>query len=144
MQDLYFAYGSNMSSPRLAARLGKVQPIGRAALPHFVLAWNKPGHDGTGKANIRPRVGAEAWGVVYALRPEDWRKLDRFEPGYARETHRVHDDTGCEHRVQLYRWRQNTHDRGPSPDYLALILAGAREHQLPAAVIQDLAHTRLF
>ena len=55
MSDLYFAYGSNMSSARLAARLGPTRCLGRAVLDHFALAWNKPGLDGSGKANLRPR-----------------------------------------------------------------------------------------
>jgi hypothetical protein len=144
MQDLYFAYGSNMSSARLAARLGEVRPLGRATLDHFELAWNKPGLDGSGKANVRRQVGAATWGVVYALAPADWPILDGFERGYARETHPVRDDAGRQRSVQLYRWRQNTPDHTPSAEYLGLVLAGAREHQLPAAVIQELIDTPLF
>ncbi|MFP8875076.1 MAG: gamma-glutamylcyclotransferase family protein [Myxococcota bacterium] len=144
MQDLYFAYGSNMSSARLAARLGEVRPLGRAALDHFELAWNKPGLDGSGKANVRRRVGAATWGVVYAVAPADWPLLDSFESGYARETHPVRDDAGRERSVQLYRWRRDTPDHTPSAEYLELVLAGAREHQLPAAVIQELATSHVF
>ena len=56
----------------------------------------------------------------------------------------MRDDAGREQSVQLYRWRQDTPDHTPSAEYLGLVLAGAREHQLPAAVIQKLIATPRF
>ena len=134
MSDLYFAYGSNMSSARLAARLGPTRCLGRAVLDHFALAWNKPGLDGSGKANLRPRVGAATWGVLYALEGHHWPKLDAFEPGYARQAHPVRDDAGRWNTAQLYRYRPDAPDRAPRAAYLELVLKGAREHGLPATV----------
>lgn len=131
MNDLYFAYGSNMSTHRLAARLGQARPLGRAQLAHFELAWNKPGADGSGKANVRPRVGAATWGVLFALEPREWPLLDGFEPGYARESHVVRDEAGRERSAQLYRWRRDAPNRAPTLEYLALVVAGAREHGIP-------------
>ena len=81
MTDLYFAYGSNMSATRLAERLGEARPLGRAQLAHFELAWNKPGADGSGKANVCARVGTSTWGVLFALEEREWPLLDRFELG---------------------------------------------------------------
>jgi len=135
VSDLYFAYGSNMAAMRLAARLGEARPLGRAQLAHFELAWNKPGADGSGKANVRSRVGAATWGVLFALEPREWALLDGFEPGYARESHVVRDDTGRERSAQLYRWRRDTPNRPPTPEYLGLVVAGAREHGIPEAEI---------
>ncbi|MED5262812.1 MAG: gamma-glutamylcyclotransferase family protein [Myxococcota bacterium] len=132
MNDLYFAYGSNMSTHRLAARLGRARALGRAQLAHFELAWNKPGADGSGKANVRPRVGSATWGVLFALEPREWPLLDGFEPGYARESHIVRDEAGRERSAQLYRWRRDAPNRAPTTEYLALVVAGAREHGIPA------------
>ena len=135
VSDLYFAYGSNMAAMRLAARLGEARPLGRAQLAHFELAWNKPGADGSGKANVCARVGAVTWGVLFALEPREWALLDGFEPGYARESHVVRDAAGHECSAQLYRWRRETPNRPPTPEYLALVVAGAREHGIPEAEI---------
>ena len=143
MSDLYFAYGSNMSTNRLASRLGAARPVGRAHLAHFELAWNKPGADGSGKANVRARVGTSTWGVLFALERREWPLLDRFEPGYARESHIVRDTTGLERSAQLYRWRRDAPNRLPTPEYLALVVAGAKEHGIPAdeiARIESIAH----
>jgi hypothetical protein len=68
MTQLYFAYGSNMSSGRL--RPGAV-PAGAARLEGYRLRCNKRGRDGSGKA--------EAWGVLFWLPDPDWEALDRFE-----------------------------------------------------------------
>ena len=135
MSNLYFAYGSNMSATRLAERLGEARPLGRAQLAHFELAWNKPGADGSGKANVCAQVGSATWGVLFALEEREWPRLDGFEPGYARESPVVRDDAGRERSAQLYRWRRDTPNRPPTPEYLALVVAGAREHGIPEAQI---------
>lgn len=135
MTDLYFAYGSNMATRRLATRLGQARPRGRAQLANFELAWNKPGTDRSGKANIRARLGAVTWGVLFSLEAREWPLLDSFEPGYAREAHVVRDDEGYEHAAQLYRWQHETPNLTPTAEYLAVVVAGAREHRLPEGEI---------
>ena len=143
VSDLYFAYGSNMGTARLAARLGEARPLGRAQLANFELAWNKPGADGSGKANVCARVGAATWGVLFALEKREWPLLDGFEPGYARESHVVRDAAGRERNAQLYRWRRDTPNRPPTPEYLALVVAGAREHAIPEIEINRLESTAI-
>jgi gamma-glutamylcyclotransferase len=48
---LYFAYGSNMSAPRLRARTPSAEPIGAAKLPGFRLVFDKWGRDDSAKAD---------------------------------------------------------------------------------------------
>lgn len=139
MKERYFAYGSNMSRARLEARVGEVVLEGPATLANFELAWNKPGRDGTGKANLRARAGACAWGVLYTLEDEQWPLLDGFEPGYAREPHVVRDRMGSEARAQLYRFRRDGHDLPPTPRYLDLVIRGAREAGFPEEIVAALA-----
>ena len=49
---LYFAYGSNMSSVRLRARVNSAQPLGVARLPGHRLRWHMHSLDGSGKCDI--------------------------------------------------------------------------------------------
>lgn len=48
---LYFAYGSNMSSARLRARVPSCRPIGIAFLPGHELRFHKRSKDGSGKCD---------------------------------------------------------------------------------------------
>ncbi len=126
----YFAYGSNMSSRRLADRV-RAQPLGVAWVPGLRLAFNKPGADGTGKANLVCAAGDRAWGVVYRLSAPELARLDRFEPGYARGLEGVWLAGRGPVRAVLYRWLAATPELAPTPAYLTHLLEGAREHGLP-------------
>jgi len=137
MSPPYFAYGSNLLASRLEARVGPVHVLGTAVLAGFELAWNKPGQDGSGRANLRPRPGALCRGALYALRPDQWRVLDTFEPGYRREGHLVRGGDGREIEATLYRYETTSPDLAPHADYLRLVLEGAREHRLAAVCGAD-------
>jgi len=87
---LYFAYGSNLSSARLRARLEEVEVVGPAVLAEHRLALDKRGHDGSAKANVVRHPGERVWGVVYELATAHVEVLDRFEGGYERVGVEVH------------------------------------------------------
>lgn len=127
----YFAYGSNMSRERLAARVAEPVTLGTARLAGMRLACNKPGRDGSGKANIVRDPDSHVWGVVYGLRWVDLDALDGFEPGYAREIHRVLRGDGTPFDAHTYRWLPTDPPLAPAAWYRDLILEGAREHGLP-------------
>ena len=104
MRELYYAYGSNMSTRRLLSRVPDARTLGRARLAGMRLVCNKPGRDGSGKANLVEDAGAHVWGVLYDIHVDHWALLDRHEPGYARETARVETDDGRAHeRARLAR-----------------------------------------
>ncbi len=71
-RDLYFAYGSNMTSARLRARIPSARSVGAARIDGRRLVCNKRGRDGSGKANLCASPGGEAWGVVYEVDAADW------------------------------------------------------------------------
>jgi len=79
---VYFAYGSNMSSSRLIARVGGVEVLGHARLPDHEHRFSKLGQDGTGKGNVEPRAGSIVHGVAYGLTPSQLGQLAAFEGGY--------------------------------------------------------------
>ncbi len=136
--SFYFAYGSNMSSARLRARIPGASSLGRAWLADRQLVFNKPSADGSGKANLSCQPGARSWGVVYRLAPADWTRLDDYEPGYARVTCRVVRDGGRRLTAQTYVFESTGGEIQPFDWYLALLLAGAREHDLPRAYVETL------
>ena len=137
MTALYFAYGSNMSTARLQARVERAAPVGRAWIDGYRLAFNKRGNDGSGKANLIADDVAQAWGVLFRIGSSDWSTLDRFEVGYRRQPCRVHTGTGEESEAQCYlAMDPESRDIPPLDWYRAHCLSGAREHGLPVPAIE--------
>lgn len=83
---LYFAYGSNMSSARLRARVGPFEIRGHAVLPRHEHQFSKPGMDGTGKGHVQPHPRRRVHGVLYGLADDQLERLAEFEGGYRRAT----------------------------------------------------------
>ena len=67
MADLYFSYGSNMSSERLGDRIAIARAIGPARIDAYRLRCNKRGADGSGKANLVIDASSHAWGVLFEI-----------------------------------------------------------------------------
>jgi gamma-glutamylcyclotransferase len=135
--DLYFAYGSNMSTTRLQARVEAALPVSHAFIDGWRLAFDKPGRDGTGKANLVEIAGERTWGVLFRVPPSAWAVLDEFEPGYQRCEFRFTRRTADELEAHAYVYSSHadvsseaTHGP-PSHEYLEHLLTGAREHDLP-------------
>jgi len=120
-----------MSSARLAARIEGVRLLATGRLHDHSLVFDKPGRDGTAKANVRPAPGTCVHGVVWELEPKALVTLDRFEGGY--ERHEL--EIVAEASERLVAWTyvyRGVIDRGaPSNDYVRHLLDGAREHALP-------------
>lgn len=138
---LYFAYGSNLLTHRLAARCPSARPLGMAALPgHHVAFAKKSTVDGSGKATILPRDKSCAHGVVFELAQADLDTLDVIEGvghGYNR-LDRIDVLLGSETlSASTYIASAPTGPIRPLDWYLALILAGAREHALPSHVLEQ-------
>lgn len=80
---LYFAYGSNMSVPRLTARerAPSATPMGIAHVSGRRLTFDKAGRDGSGKCDCeytglqRDRV----YGIVFLIKDTERAALDRVE-----------------------------------------------------------------
>jgi gamma-glutamylcyclotransferase (GGCT)/AIG2-like uncharacterized protein YtfP len=134
--EFYFAYGSNMSSARLRARVSDARAIGAARLPGFGLVFDKPGRDGTAKANLQPARGAVAHGVLWEMEAEALSRLDDFEPGYTRRLHLVEAPSSSTMGARIEAWAYlhpgSDLETSPSPAYLRHLLDGVREHALPS------------
>jgi len=132
-----------MRTARLAARIEEPVPLGAAWLRDHQLRFNKPGADGTGKANVIPAAGGTVWGVVFEIATCDLERLDHFEPCYVRRELIVH---GAHQHLQAeaYVFEPPAPDLPPTGEYLAHLIAGAREHRLPADYAEALSQTALW
>jgi len=144
---LYFAYGSNMLTPRLRERCPSASPIGTARAAQHTIAFIKKGGDGSGKATLVPLDdhSESVWGVLYRIHRAERRGLDRAEARYRRHDSfpvRNASDGGL-HHVTTYIARADAcrEDLCPFDWYVALMEAGAREHGLDADYIACLIGT---
>jgi cation transport regulator ChaC len=140
----YFAYGSNLARDRMEERTGRIREERRARLDGYRIAFNKRDTDGTGKANIIPDQTGTVWGVVYRCSPQALADMDRHEGVSGGHYHRqqicVRVDSGDELEAVTYVAGKAFIDDSltPSPEYLQIILRGAREHGLPDDYIAGL------
>ena len=132
---LYFAYGSNLLSERLRGRVASARAVCAAWLDGHRLTCGKLGRDGTGKATLVKDASARVWGAVYSIAATDWEALDRFEPGYARVALAVMTARRESLLATTYLAPVTAADPVPLASYKQLIVAGAREHGLPAEYI---------
>lgn len=127
-----------MSRARLAARIDGMRHHAVGQLHDFDLAFDKPGKDGTGKANVRPSHGARVHGVVWQIEAPALSTLDRFEPGYARHEFEIAIEARPTIVAWTYVYTGVTSDAAPSVEYVQHLLAGAREHALPRDLVVSL------
>ena len=135
---LYFAYGSNLLSSRMCARVPSARAVGAAWADGHRLSLGKTGRDGSGKATLVADPDARVWGVLYAIDPAHWKRLDGFEPGYTRTalvvTTRSHESM----RASTYVAPPTASDPVAFAWYKRFIVDGAREHDLPTAYVEAL------
>lgn len=131
MEALYFAYGSNLSSSRMQARVSSAFARGPACLPGYRLTLDKRSRDGSGKANLRVAETSRVYGVLYRISAIHWAALDACEPGYRRIPVTV-ESRGQRCEVQTYLSRVLAPHPVAYDWYKRLIVEGAIEHDLPA------------
>jgi cation transport regulator ChaC len=140
----YFAYGSNLCRATFVERRGmRPLDVRRARLDGHRLTFDLPvGPGERGVANLAVDPAATTWGVCYLLDPAACEHLDRTEGvhrGYYRRLDvTVTADDGARLAAFTYQGAMTATGRKPSARYLALLLAGAREHGLPVEWIRHL------
>lgn len=135
----YFAYGSNLFSPRLRARAPSARVVGVAVLPGHALRFHKRGRgDGSGKCNVwRDAAAPGVPGALYEVADPEWADLDAAEgrgSGYERLEVVVVRAGGERVAASTYVAQPHAIDDTLLPYrwYRDLVLAGAREHALPS------------
>ena len=142
----YFAYGSNMQSDTLRGRRGVTF---RRALPVRAPGWrvvfDKPPLFSIGEAfaNIVPEPDATALGVAFEVGADDLAQIERSEGvsfgNYRRVELAVDPLAPCDDApasaMSLASERRDP-SLLPSTRYMALVIAGALEHGLPAEYLE--------
>lgn len=135
----YFAYGSNMHSARMRARIPFAVPVETAALAGHALCFDKRGRDGSAKCNIRPDVARQVRGVVFRIDGLALILLDRIEgSGYRRLRVSVTGaNSGRRYRAHCYSAKSTAVDpRVVAFDwYVEFVVSGAEAHGLPAQYV---------
>lgn len=134
----HFAFGSNLSVPRLRARCPSATPLATGFVRGRQLRFHKIGRDGTGKADAYFTGNPEdiVRGVIYRCELDDKHELDRCEclgDGY--------EEVSVEVQVGERVWTTFLYEAmshridieiRPAAWYHNHVIAGAREHALPA------------
>lgn len=146
MSLLYFAYGSNMLAARLAHRCASATVVGAASVGGHRLSFDKLGVDGSGKATLHKvdDERARVPGVLFEISLPDRDHLDRAESagvGYERvDSFCVTlGSSGEAVTATSYIASQTQAGLQPYDWYLALIVAGAWEHDLARHHVDRLA-----
>lgn len=136
----YFAYGSNMLTERLRARCPSACARSVGFVRGYDLLFAKRSIDGSGKAAlIMPSDRAsmlKVFGVLFEISEGDRIELDRCEgDGYDRDGQVSVNlvDGGGPQQVTSYIAQPAAIEAGLEPYewYMALVIAGARQHGLP-------------
>lgn len=132
----YFAFGSNLHRARLQGRAPSARALGPARLEGFRLCADKRSSDGSGKLNLARDAAASVWGVAFRIEPEDLAALAGFEPGYLQIGVSVQLRGGGALAATTFLSEQRAVGLRLQPGYRELVIAGAREHALPAEWIE--------
>ncbi len=142
---LMFAYGSNMLTNRIRQRCPSATALGVAELVRYELRWHKRSTDRSAKCNIIPTEQSrmKVYGVLYRIAVAEKPKLDSAEglgSGYEERTVTV----SCNRELyDAYVYYATSIDDALKPYtwYKALVVAGAKEHGLPAEYVARLVAT---
>jgi cation transport regulator ChaC len=137
---LYFAYGSNMYGPRMKSRVPSARFYDIGRLPGYCLAFCKQGRDGSAKADLDPFEPETVWGVIYCIDADERHLLDAAEgEGYKAIEVTV---AAREDFVDVLTYRAKSDwiiDGLPYSWYRDMVVAGAKEHELPEVYVAAIA-----
>ena len=132
---LHFAYGANMSRAILRRHAAGAHALGAAELAghRFIITAD-------GYASVEPAPAQSVHGVLWRITPRDRVTLDAWENlggGLYRADMRRVRCAGRHVPALVYVARPREEGR-PKPGYMELVVAAAREWELPAAYIRSL------
>ena len=132
-----------MRSAELAAWCPSHRALGPAELPNHRLAFLRRSiRWGAGAVDIVPAPGRSVWGVLYEL-PLGIGELDAKEGegfAYRRREVEVRLDGSTVTAAAYEVMQKEPAEVMPRPDYVELLVTGAREHGLPERYIAELEH----
>ncbi len=137
---LYFAYGSNLLWSQMQARCPGARLHSVVRLEGYELCFPMISftRSGMGVASIRPNEEAFVEGVIYAVTPEDLRRLDHYE---SEGTKYRRDEITIPKFGEVWTYLSRLdagHHYPPSEEYLNAVIRGAIKHGLSAEYIDIL------
>ncbi len=140
----YFAYGSNLHSVRLQQRVPSCSFLDVAKLTRYQLKFHKHNPDGSGKCNLLYTGDEkhEVFGVIYNIFASEKGLLDEAEgvgQGYDVTEISLSGEKGPHTAFSYVAHPEYINDAlYPYPWYKALVVTGAKRHQLPGEYIANL------
>lgn len=141
----YFAYGSNMSLPRLRARAPSAERIGVFTLVAHSLRFHKAGEqDGSGKCDalFTGNSGDQVVGALFEISDMEKIALDRVEGlgyGYQEKRVLVEDPQGNVLEAVTYYATETDPSLLPYSWYLHHVMYGAKETGVPASYLEAIS-----
>ena len=141
LEELYFAYGSNLNLGQMAVRCPQAQLIERAVLEGYELAFR------CGVLTVLPKEDGRVDGLLWKVNAWDERALDRYEGYphlYTKELLPVQTDSGPQ-TVVAYVMTAPYCEKAqpPTSTYLQTVLTGYRLAGFdPDAVLRAAAKAR--
>lgn len=138
---LYFAYGSNMLTRRLRQRTPSARPVSTGFVDGYRLSFRKASRGrvrNSGKCDIEPTGanGDRVYGVLFSIVNSEAQALrDAEGPGYDEKTMNVGTAQGKETAI-VYIANDIVSGLRPYDWYKAFVVAGAKEHGLPAEYVE--------
>lgn len=137
----YFAYGSNMSSARLGARVSTGRSVGTGALPGHRLEFHLLSRNDDSSKCDAYYTGCDedvVHGVLFRLQASELPVLDRYEGHgvyYGRAEVEIARPDGSLVRAYTYRALDIETGHRPYDWYKEHVVRGALEHGLPSAYV---------
>ncbi len=134
---LHFAYGSNMSRAVMRAHAPGAMPLGAATLANYRFVITADGY-----ASVELRRVAAVHGVLWRLTPRDRATLDAWEniaAGLYRAAMLPVQHASRRRMALVYIARPRGEGR-PRTGYMEIVIAAAREWELPNAYVACLRH----
>jgi cation transport regulator ChaC len=140
---LYFAYGSNMSTPRFSDRVSGMSKIGNGTLSGHALEYHKVSKDGSAKCDIAITEVDDSIviGIVFKLPDNQLVKLNDVEgygKGYDSKYVAISLENGSELEALTYFATNIDKELKPYHWYKHHVVFGAQEHGLPYWYIERL------
>ncbi len=140
----YFAYGSNMSVPRLRDRIPTLEKIGVYTLHCHELCFHKAGTDGSAKCDAYESGNADDYvmGVLFHIDSAGKQILDRIEglgQGYEQKMVSLTHDSESACTALTYFATHIDVTWKPFDWYLHHVLTGAREAPLSTDYVERIA-----
>ena len=128
-----------MLTSRIRERCPSARPLGMAELRGHELRWHKRSRDGSGKCDVVQSAQPETviYGVLFEIKLSEKPDLDRVEGlgvGYTEREVQVYHN-GALRAAVAYVATDKDPELQPYSWYHALVVAGAKEHGLPAPYI---------